>query len=269
MAAAFSQYQKSKIYDLPPNTVLLGSFIQTPAFADEVLNRGQIVPIEPKPIPVIYPNWKDTVDNVQKGKIGIWARFIQTVTAGFEVGASGNNDNSYEYSFEKLETTSFYTDQAYLNEALRQPSIKAYLEASDYRPIYIVTGVKAVRGANNTVKATIARKREVNLNIGVSAAAFGAPITIGPEAKGSASKKQVVSFGGPSDAGSLTDFVIGYRLRGITFEKGDSWATKSENYLGGEMIGGATEDVMTIPESAEVMVDNIDLLAEKEWAESD
>jgi hypothetical protein len=270
MAATLPQYQKATSYDLPPDSVLLGSIIETPQFPDAILNKGQIVPI-PEPTPVIHANWKDTVEHVKKGKIGIWARLVQIIGVVGEIGASGNNDDSYGYSFEKLETRSFFPDQTYLNEALQKSRIKLYLEVSEHAPIYMVTGVKVVRGANSTVKTAMAKNREAHANLGVSATVFGAAVSIGPEAKGSTSQKQTVSFGGPSDVGDLTDFVIGYRLRLIEFtEKEGAWVASSKPFLQGAMMGDDVEEEKRSPETAKVLSVGEDIVAlEKEWDNSD
>jgi hypothetical protein len=168
---------------------------------------------------------------------------VQTFGVGGEIGASGNNDNSDDYSFEKLETRSFFPDQTYLDEALQKSRIKLYIEVSEHAPIYMITGAKVVRGANSTVKTAIAKNREAHASLGVSATVFGAPVSIGPEAQGSTSQKQTVSFGGPSDVGDLTDFVIGYRLRLIEFtEKEGGWVALSKPFLQGAMMGDDVEE---------------------------
>ena len=269
MAARLLQYQKAPTYDLPPDAVPLGSVIKNPQYPDAILNKGQIVPIEPSPTPVIQPNYKDTVENVRKGKIGIWARLVQSVGAGAELGASGSNDISHEYFFEKLETVSFFPDPVYLNDALQKSRIKIYLEASEHAPVYMVTGVKVVRGANTTVKTAMARSRAAQANLGVSATVFGTPVTIGPEAVGSTSKKQIVSFGGPANGGDLTDFVIGYRLTVINFAKKDSgWAAASEPFLQGAMMG--EEVVRTAETVVKIVPIGDDIVAlQKEWDNSD
>jgi hypothetical protein len=240
MAATEPQYQKVKSFDLPPDAVLLGSIIKTPKYPDEALNQGEIVSITPTPTPLVHHHWKDTVDNVKKGKAGFFARFVQSVSIGAEVGGSGNNTKGYDYSFEKLETVSFYPTQAYLDKAIQTPQMKMFLKGARYPPVYMVTGVKVVRGANSTVKTNVSRAREAHANVGVSATVFAVPVIVGPEAKGSTLQTQEVSFGGPSvnaDSRDNTDFVIGYRLRKLTFEeKDDGHTVDSEYYLEGDLM---------------------------------
>ena len=241
MASTAPQYQKATTFDLPPNTILLGSIIRSPKYPDEALNQGEIVSITPTPIPLTHYNWKDTVENVKKGKIGFFARFFQSVAVGAEVGAGGNNAQGYDYSFEKLETVSFFPNQAYLEKAIQTPQMVMWLEGARYPPVYMVTGIKVARGVSSTVKTKIAKTRESHANVGIFATIFTIPIKFGPNGKGSTLQKQEVSFGGPpitADSAECADFVVGYRLRKLTFEEKDGeQMVESEYFLEGNMMG--------------------------------
>jgi hypothetical protein len=238
MAAEVPQYLKATSYDLPPKAVALGSFIESPEFPDEILNHGQIVTIDPEPSIHIQPNWKEVVEDVKKGKIGLWARFVQNLGIGAEIGVGGNNDNSQKLFFKRLETTAFHPDAAYLDEALRRSRIQMHLKHSQHAPIYMVTGIKVVKGPDATVKTSVIRARQANANIGVSATIYGASIHLGPEAEGSMSKSRTVEFGGPSDVGDASHFVFAYRLREIVFEEtATGWVHTSKRYLEGALYG--------------------------------
>jgi hypothetical protein len=282
MAATTPQYQKTTNFDLPPGTVLLGSITRNPKYPDEALNQGEIVPIIPTPTPLIHPNWKAIAKNVKQGNIGFWARIVHTVSMGGEAGASANNTSDYDYSFEKLETVSFYPNQAYLDKAIETPQMKMYLKGAGYQPVYMVTGVKVVRGPNSTVKTNVVKAREAHANLGMFATVFGFLVNLGPEAKGSTQLRHEVSFGGPSAAGGLTadstgdktDFVIGYRLRVLTFQEKDGEQTvDSEYYLEGDMMGDdsdTAEDNLNGSGTGMVVVSCEDAADEEaEWDRSD
>jgi hypothetical protein len=271
MAAKIPQYRKTPGFDMSPGSVILGSILRLPQFPEEILNKGQIIPIDPTPTPHTQSNYKETVKKAKKGKIGIWARVVKSVGAGAEVGAGANNTDDYEYSFEKLETTSFYPDPAYIEEAIKKSRMKMYLEGSENAPVYMVTGVKVVRGANSIVKTKMAKGREAHAYCGISATVFGSPVNIGPSIDGSKSRTHEVSFGGSTDAGDISDFVIGYRLRIITFEKkDDQLVTTSESYLdGATMADGTEEHGESPPMPAVVHVDDNTVAEERAWDKSD
>lgn len=270
MAAEIPQYRKAPGFDLSPGSVILGSILRLPQFPEEILNKGQIIPIDPPPTPHTQSNYKETVKNAKNGKVGIWARLVKSVGAGAEVGASANNTDDYEYSFEKLETTSFYPDPSYIEEAIQKPRMNMYLESSEFAPVYMVTGVKVVRGANSIVKTKMAKGREAHAHCGIFATVFGSPVNIGPSIDESKSRTHEVSFSGSTN-GDMSDFVIGYRLRIITFEKkDDQLVTISENYLdGATMADGTEEHGESPPMPVVVHVDDNIVTEERAWDKSD
>jgi hypothetical protein len=276
MAASEPQYHETKAFDFPPDAILLGSIIKTPKYPDEALNQGEIVPITPPPTPLVHHNWKDTVENVKKGKAGFFARFAQFVSLGAEAGASGTNEKGHDYSFEKLETVSFFPTPAYTGKAIETPQMKMWLKGAQYPPVFMVTGVKVVRGANSTVKTNVTRAREAHVNVGVSATVFTVPVTVGPEAKGSTFQKQVGSFGGPpvaGDSADMTDYVIAYRLRKLTFEEKDGTVkVDSEYYLNGDgnMMGADGDSAESGDDSGMVVVGSGEATEEElKWDRSD
>jgi len=253
-------------YNLPPNALPLGSIIHNPQFPDEILNQENIIPIDPQPTPVVHPNFKDKINNNNKGEAGFFARLTQDIEAGAEIGGSGDNTKSYDLKADKLETIAFYADPKYIDKALAVEDVRLYLGGIKYPPVYMVTGVKVARGA--TFATNTAKGRERHAKAGIFATTFGYPVNVGPSIEGSSNKSREVSFGGTSDAGSSADFVFAYRLRLITFEKQeDVWAHTSRTLLDGATHDDDSDSNVELVQGPRVIHDDEQDIqaAEKEW----
>ncbi|KAJ5747484.1 uncharacterized protein N7511_009180 [Penicillium nucicola] len=105
---------------------------------------------------------------------------------------------------------------------------------SRYRkPLYIITGLKIVRGAKTAVTR---RERGVGAQLGVEVdgtiwSGGTVPLGGGPELDIGRSKSQEVSW---KESG---DFVLAYRVRKIKVNKRTNGVTRDEDYIKGAMLG--------------------------------
>jgi hypothetical protein len=118
------------------------------------------------------------------------------------------------YKFQDLETTYFFPSQEYLNEAVNESAVLSFLKSSRYAPVHIITGLKIVRGQASQVtsRRTIARQGHANFGL---TEAWGA----GPFALDSADMRLHQAGTTNKSFSGSAEFVIGYHLGNITFEK--------------------------------------------------
>jgi hypothetical protein len=220
-------------HDFPADGPLrLGSIILDPKEPGESLNEGDIVEV---PAPSLHSshkyNWEQTIDYTRDGRAGVWARCVHLLGLGGNFGGSLDTTAIDHYRFQDLETTYFFPSQEYLNEAVKKPDILSYLEGARYAPVYIITGLKIVRGPGSQVTSRRTIAREGHANFGLPGIWGAGPFTLD---SGDMRLHQAGTTNN-SFSGS-TDFVIGYRLGKITFEK-LTGAPKHQKHTEGAMLG--------------------------------
>lgn len=201
-------------YDFPPDgPIVLGSIIFNPREPGESLNGEEIVEIPPISRHTSHKyDWEETIQSVKDGRIGVWARCLNILGLGGNFGVNFDATAVDHCRFDDLETTYFTPTQTYIEEAVAKPAVRSFIQGTQYAPVYMITGLKIVRGPDSQVTARRSMARGVNAN-------FGLPLMMGawPNAleAGDITLRQQgtknTTFSGSSD------FVIAYRLGKITF----------------------------------------------------
>ena len=215
-------------FDYPlDGPIVLGSIITDPTDPGRSLNRGAIVP-RGTDCPVdesSKKDWKGSNERQTSGRAGIWAKFVDVV-AGSNLGVEGGKSGDDNYEFSEMETKFFEPSFQYIAQSMEVPAVTEYMRKTAFRKkIYMVTGLKTVRGA----KVASERKRGIGADaqVGIGGAAAGLPIQLGPDLSGKVSKVDRESFGGSSD------FVFAMRLREIFYQKGRQTGLMDKEYTKG------------------------------------
>ena len=195
----------------PQGSLHLGHIVRNP-FDPEVipLNRKDRIAILKVDIPPpdIKNGFTFTRDKLRSGGVGVWGQFLEII--GLDVGAEFEYANDEVIHVNRLETVVFDPDIDYVRQAMKSTSVKAFLEASKFAlSVYMVTGLKIVRGASmgsTAIRASCAK-------LGLSTSVLDSGISI--RAIIDASKQ---SYKGTSFEKS-TDFVLAFRVRRVRFIK--------------------------------------------------
>ncbi|RFN43277.1 hypothetical protein FIE12Z_12467 [Fusarium flagelliforme] len=170
----------------PTGTLCLGSIIHSTSAPQYPLNRGSIVPVTDGFPPAEETDWKKTVANERGQSLGVYAQFLQVATGGLSLGPEVDVEHSKKtestFAFDKLTTLAFEPTQTYVEEAIKAPAVQNWLREprqkfSLVNQLFMVTGVKIVKGAN--IKYSTSQITTVKGNIGVDVAALGT--TFGPK----------------------------------------------------------------------------------------
>jgi hypothetical protein len=217
------------------DSLALGGIILDPLDPSQLLNEGQIadIPIVKKHSSHKY-DWESVVEDAKDGRISVWTRFVNLLGLGGSFGADSDVKTFTRYKFHGLETVYFNPDPAYVEETVKKPAVLACLKRCAFKlPLYMVTGLKIVRGPGAAVTQSKTQQYGGHAGIGMSAP-FGTPYVLdtGDFSRRQASREET-SFGGSSD------FVFAYRLSRISFTKFDiqSHVAKQEKYTAGALLG--------------------------------
>jgi hypothetical protein len=194
--------------------LFLGDIIRNPLGPELVpLNRVDRIKIPSADLvlPVdIKKNFKATRKALLSGRFGIWVTLLATLglPLGVEIGLFLERNSEDVISVSELETLEFIATDDFVNKSMKLKSIEAYLEGcrDPPPPLYMVTGLKIVRGASAKSEATA--KAE---------ASFGANVPV-------ADVKNILEFTKSRTAGESFDgstpFVLAFRARKILYKKG-------------------------------------------------
>ena len=208
-------------YDFPPDgPIILGSIISDIRKPDDSLNQDDI---EELPAGSRHETHKydlqQTIESTNGGGTGIWARCLSVLGLAGSLSMHFDSRSLDHIKCRDMETVFFSPSPVYLKQAVNKECVREYLEGSLYAPVYMITGLKIVRGPG----AEVTKRRSL---IGDGSARFGVPGTMAGvpfavdtgEVSLHHTNSENTSFGGSSD------FVIGYRLGKITFHKNSEGA---------------------------------------------
>jgi hypothetical protein len=155
--------------------LFLGDIVRNPLGPELVpLNRADRMKIPPADLlPVDIKNsFSAKRKTLLSGRFGIWTTVLTTLglPVGVEMGLFLERNSEDVISASALEKHEFLATDDFVNKSMKLKSIKAYLEGcrDPPPPLYMVTGLKIVRGASTNSEATA--KVEASLGANVPAA---------------------------------------------------------------------------------------------------
>ncbi|KAH7417512.1 hypothetical protein BKA64DRAFT_740007 [Cadophora sp. MPI-SDFR-AT-0126] len=179
-------------------------------------------------------------EKLRSGNFSILTNFLSILGIDVTLAANTSNNTSDDFTFDTLETTQFVPSEEYLQTVVTSPAVRRYLEKSRMRKsVYVVTGIKVVRGA----KGKSGRERGVGGEVGVSVdgtiwSGGLVPVGGGPSVSSQHDRKASESWEGSSD------FVFAFRVSKVsvkvrkseTGEAKEIQVGKEEMYKKGAML---------------------------------
>jgi hypothetical protein len=212
--ASTKTYMLVPHHDFPADgPIALGSIIYDLLDPGESVNENETIeiPADKKYTAHKY-DWEQVIESTKDGRGGIWARCLIILGLGGNVGATFDTITVDHYRFQDLETAYFSPTRAYIEESVDKPGVRRFLEGTRYAPMYMVTGLKTVRGPGSQVTNKRSMVLGGHSNIGRVREMGSSPLILDSgDAVFHRASATHNSFGGS------TDFVIGYRLCKITF----------------------------------------------------
>jgi hypothetical protein len=239
MANPKKAYFLTPSFDYPPpplGPITLGSILSDPSAPDHPLASSSASPPASCITTTTKTDWKSTLNKSNSASIGLYAKFLDTVLgAGADASVNWDRGDGNEYAFDRLETMWFDVHdgegRAWLNEALEGDGVKAFLAKRRglmHPPVYIVTGLKVVRGGK--IKSSKTRGRGGALSVGLDGTGVAVPVEAGPEFEVQRSREEGVEWGGSDD------FVFAYRVSRVKVKK-RSGEVVEEGYTKGALFG--------------------------------
>lgn len=220
------------IHPPPTGPLHLGSIIRSASAPQFSLNNlNTVVPInDPKP-PIIETNWKKTVSAKTGFGLGVYAQFLQAATGGIGIGPEVDGEKLHQtgsvFAFDTLTTMQFEPMSQYVDQALKAPSVQAWLREPKQRfspivTLFLVTGMKLVNGAK--IKYTESTNNTFTANIGIDAVPLG--LTIGPKGHWTSASDEETEFNRDSE------FVFAFRVKRLRIGR----KVKTEEYSRGAFL---------------------------------
>ncbi|KAH7149100.1 hypothetical protein B0J13DRAFT_297192 [Dactylonectria estremocensis] len=205
-------------YHLPPNfsigpppqgPIQLGSILNNLRDV-KVLNSSCRLPIDEEEVFCHQKHgFTSTRSRMRKGELGVWARAVGFEGFGTNLNWSREKDDSFEYKFRRLDTFTFSPSVSYLRKSMKELDVAEYIEATDWAPVYIVTGLKVAVGPSvqrtDTTSFAATSKTGVHLP--------GGQIEIGPRI-GFEGQDQYSESWETSD-----DFIFGLRVEKLVYKR--------------------------------------------------
>lgn len=199
--------------------------------------------------PIVETDWKKTVSTEKGLGLGVYAQFLQLATGGLPLGPEVKVEHSNKvkntFAFDTMTTLSFEPTQEYVEQAVRAPAVQAWLREprQKFAPVnalFLVTGMKLVKGAK--INYSTSQSTAVEGNLGIDVAALGT--TFGPKGRWARADEDAV------ESTREAEFVFAFRVKRLKFGR----RVKLEEYSKGAFmaIGGkADEDECVLVEDVD------------------
>ncbi|EXJ77651.1 hypothetical protein A1O3_09880 [Capronia epimyces CBS 606.96] len=230
-------------WDFPADSIPLGAVIDDAYQPQPTLFTPERSTIDTKIFPTDKFDFSATISEGRKGEFGLLAKFLSVFGLGAEASLKYDRKHVETYSFQHMHTEWFEPSRKFLDAAVAQSEVAAFLEQMDYeQPVYMVTGVKTVKGAGVTTSKT--RGRGWKAFFGVDGTPAGVPVAIGPKGEDGSTTSNEATFQNSSHIG------FAYRLKKITCSRDKT--VESTNHTAGALFGTDGEVKEITPEVDEI-----------------
>lgn len=261
-------------WDFPPDgPIKLGNVLASLKTPEMPLHTTPLL-IEDEALSTEKHEVEISTEKLREGKFSIITKFLSFLGVGVDACAGGSTrfvplpvqapgfertmlcnrvcSSGETFSLESIQTTQFFPREQYFRRCVEAAGVRRFLEKSRYRkPVYIITGLKVVKGAR--AKNFKASSLEGELGINVDATVWtggGIPVAGGPGVSGTVSRKQGTSWEGSSD------FVLAYRVQKLKISRTGA-ISRAEDYKTGAMLGNDVEE-KEAPE-LDILLDLVDV----------
>jgi hypothetical protein len=190
--------------------ISLGNIIDDPNMPQNALNEEDRQPLPRLTVNHTKPLFKATISVDLQQSAGLGTSLLQLFGFGADIKAERGKTRVYTIEAEKLLTQEINPLSTYVEKYFNHAEVKSHLERTGFRDLYMVVGIMAASTA--TVSSDIGRKRLFEGKVGANFAPAGAPVALEASASHKSETRAQVSFG-------KSDFILGYRLRKITYMK--------------------------------------------------
>lgn len=169
---ALKTYFLARGWDYPSDSVVLGSVITNPMqpqlalFAPAPQDVGSPIVTTEKSQFTLDLTARDSTDNAP----GLFGTFLSRYGLGSEESFHYDRKTVGAYSFNLMQSRSFEPTKALINKALVETDrVAEFCRASGYKtPVYMVTGLKSIRGASMTAMSSKGPGWEITLSLGIA-----------------------------------------------------------------------------------------------------
>ena len=227
------------IYPPPTGPLCLGSIIRSTSVPQYPLNKGGVVAVSDEFPPVVETDWKKTISTEKGVGLGIYAQFLQLATGGLrfgpEVNVEHSNKTANTFAFDTVTTLSFEPTQEYVEEAVKAPAVRTWLREPRQKfalvnELFLITGLKLVKGAK--IIYSTSQSTTVEGNLGIYVPALGT--TFGPKGHWTSTNDDA------TESSRESEFVFAFRVKRLKFGR----RLKLEEYNKGAFmtVGGKKDD---------------------------
>ncbi|KAF2245817.1 hypothetical protein BU26DRAFT_488470 [Trematosphaeria pertusa] len=232
MANQKALYYFAPTWDYPPTgPIKLGAVLATIDTPERPL--ALLSPSETD----VFSSTKSTVqyskEKLRSGGFSILTTFLSFLGFGADAGLSRENSS---FSFDRIETSQFIPTDAYVRKCAEAGPVRRYLEKARYRkPVYIITGVKVVSGAQARTATSQVRGGAIGLEVDGTVWSGGmVPVSGGPQIELAEASDKETSWEWSGD------FVFAFRVSRVRVQK--TGTVQSEKpYAKGAMLDNGEE----------------------------
>lgn len=180
-------------FDYPPESISLGSIISSPSEPSVALNMDDDFRPPKGVIKLAQEGATIRREDLRQVKHGIISIFLRLTGFGSDADQVEGIEDTFKFS--KIETVYYKPSEEYVQKAVQSEDVKFFLASSLFRkPLYLVTGLKIVRGASQRRPS-----KAFSVGTAVGNVAGGVPIGVGVGAEFARSRSESKSFEKPSD----------------------------------------------------------------------
>jgi hypothetical protein len=176
----------------------------------------------------------------------VWAKVSSIGSAS--VGLEWTKEHDEVFKFEKVVTVEFWPNDSYITKCVSSTKIKNILQLTNYKPLYLITGIKTVMGAKAKTEDSASRDVNASMEIDATGPSGGTvPVKVEPKLELKKEDKVGMSFEGSSD------FVFAFRIKKIVVDK-KTQAAHADDVTKGALLG-QDEALASLPYSVTAVVD--------------
>lgn len=250
MASTCKSYLLTPSWGLKPSEVALGSAIASVRFPQRPLSSKDLPTKIDTEIHTEEPDTRCSgkIKDGNKWSIGLFATFVQFITAGGEASYSSTSSTEIEYSCDSMTTRRFTASRDFIAKAAADPAVKSHLKIGGMgAKVFVVTGVKIAEGL--TITTTEGAEKDITIH--VSAKVPAAQTTVGPKATLNPTKYRThtKTIAGPT----VFAFEV---VKLLVNRKGEA---TSKEYIVGAVLGLKDEEIEYVIEMADEDLDDDDM----------
>jgi hypothetical protein len=222
-------------YFLPPQwnyhlggPIALGNILSNPKEPQYAINDEDRQPLPPFTINDTKPSFKATITTKSATSAGIGSSLLQLFGFSADVNVSRAKNRTYTIEAKNLTVQEINPKPLWVEKCFTRADVADHIKRYGPKRLYMIIGIMAVESAS--VASDVGKKSLFESKIGASFVAGGAPLDANVHGSVERERGTTASFG-------ESDFVLGYKLREITYLR-----EKKEVGVMKDVKGGVLDD---------------------------